>query len=87
MYQLTEGVGGGDQREGMGLLEYQAMPSLHDVAHDEWLVTFTTVGAQSLACAQSIACGHIGDNICQKNKIIEKLCLHKIKRGNSAADS
>jgi hypothetical protein len=25
---------GGDQREGMGLLDYQAMPSLHDVAHD-----------------------------------------------------
>jgi hypothetical protein len=32
------------------------------------------VGAQSSACAQSIACGDIGDNICQKNKIIEKLC-------------
>jgi hypothetical protein len=48
---------------------------------------YHTVGAQSLACAQSIACGHIGDNICQKNKIIEKLCLHKIRRGNSAADS
>jgi hypothetical protein len=46
-----------------------------------------TVGAQSLPSAQSIACGHIGDNICQKNKIIEKLCLHKIRRGNSAADS
>jgi hypothetical protein len=25
------------QREGMGLLEYQVMPSLHDVAHDGWL--------------------------------------------------
>jgi hypothetical protein len=23
-----------DQREGMGLLEFQAMPSLHDVVHD-----------------------------------------------------
>ena len=23
-----------DQREGMGLLEYQAMPSLRDIAHD-----------------------------------------------------
>ncbi len=46
-----------------------------------------TVGAQSLACAQSIACGHIGDNICKKNKIIEKLGLHKLRRGNSAADS
>ncbi len=31
------------QREGMGLLEYQAMPSLRDVAHDGWwLRTFTT---------------------------------------------
>jgi hypothetical protein len=29
------------QREGMGLLEYQAMHSLHDVAHDGWLSTFT----------------------------------------------
>ncbi len=40
MYQLTEAVGGGegvgDQREGLGLLKYQAMPSLHDVAHDGW---------------------------------------------------
>jgi hypothetical protein len=26
------------QREGMGLLEYQAMPSLHDVAHDGWYI-------------------------------------------------
>ncbi len=25
------------QREGMGLLEYQVMPSLRDVAHDGWL--------------------------------------------------
>jgi hypothetical protein len=31
------------QREGMGmdLAEYQAMSSLHDVAHDGWLCTFT----------------------------------------------
>jgi hypothetical protein len=29
------------QRERMGLLEYQAMPSLHDKAHDRWLCTFT----------------------------------------------
>ncbi len=29
------------QREGMGLLEYQAMPSLRDVAHDGVLCTFT----------------------------------------------
>jgi hypothetical protein len=25
----------------MGLIEYQAMPSLRDVAHDGWLCTFT----------------------------------------------
>jgi hypothetical protein len=30
-----------DQREGKGLLEYHAMPSLRDVAHDRWLRTFT----------------------------------------------
>jgi hypothetical protein len=35
------GGGGADQREGMGLLEYQTMPALHDVAHDVWLGTFT----------------------------------------------
>jgi hypothetical protein len=29
------------QREGMDLLEYQAMTSLRDVAHDGWLCTFT----------------------------------------------
>jgi len=28
------------QRESMGLLEYQAMPSLRDVDHDRWLCTF-----------------------------------------------
>jgi hypothetical protein len=28
-----------DQREGMGLLEYQAMPSLRNVAHDSVLST------------------------------------------------
>ncbi len=32
---------GSDQREGMGLLKYQAMPFLHDVALDGWLCTFT----------------------------------------------
>ncbi len=30
-----------NQREGLGLLEYQAMPSLRDVSHDGWLSTFT----------------------------------------------
>jgi hypothetical protein len=32
----------------------------------------STVGAQSIACAQSIADGHIGDFIWQKNKNFEK---------------
>jgi hypothetical protein len=51
------------------------------------------VGAQSIAreqCiahAQSIAYGHIGENISQKNKIFEKLFLQKTKRVNLAADS
>jgi hypothetical protein len=27
-------AGGQDQREGMGLLEHQAMPSMRDVTHD-----------------------------------------------------
>ncbi len=30
-----------NQRLCMGLLEYRAMTSLHDIAHDEWLCTFT----------------------------------------------
>jgi hypothetical protein len=34
-----------DQREGMGLLEYQAMPSLRDIAHDGVLCTFTNRSA------------------------------------------
>jgi hypothetical protein len=40
-------VGGGEgegaaviQSEGMGLPQYQAMPSLRDVAHDGWLCTY-----------------------------------------------
>ncbi len=32
------------QREDMGLLEYQPMPSLRDVAHDGVLCTFGTSG-------------------------------------------
>ncbi len=34
-----------DQRESMGLLEYQAMPSLRDVAHDGVLCTFSNRSA------------------------------------------
>ncbi len=40
-----------------------------------------TVGAQSIAPAQSIAHGQIGDSISQKNEIFEKLFLQKIKNG------
>jgi hypothetical protein len=50
-------------------------------------VTEQTVGAKSIAHAQSIAYGHIGENISQKNKIFEKLFLQKIKRVNLGADS
>jgi hypothetical protein len=32
-----------DQRESMGLLEYQALPSLHDIAHDGVLFTFSNI--------------------------------------------
>jgi hypothetical protein len=32
------GTEGKNQREGMGLLEYQTMPSLHDEAHDGFCV-------------------------------------------------
>jgi hypothetical protein len=33
----------------MGLLEYQAMPSLRDVAHYEWLCTFTAAAGNSIS--------------------------------------
>ncbi len=39
----TEKAGGTAQREGMGLLEYQAMPSLRDIAHDGWLCKCTFI--------------------------------------------
>jgi hypothetical protein len=42
----------------------------------------TTVGAQSIALAKSIAHSHIGYHICEKNEIFEKLCLQKIKKGS-----
>jgi hypothetical protein len=32
-----------NQRESLGLLEYQAIPLLHDVAHDGWLCTLTVL--------------------------------------------
>ncbi len=35
----------GEQREGMGLLEYWAMPSFHDVAHDGVLCTISNRSA------------------------------------------
>jgi hypothetical protein len=40
VYKTTlSGTGTETQREGMGLLEYQILPSLRDVAHDKWLLT------------------------------------------------
>jgi hypothetical protein len=45
-----------------------------------------TVGAQSIACAQSIAHSHIGDNICKKTKFL-KIIFTGDKKGNSAAHS
>jgi hypothetical protein len=39
---VGEGGGGGlFQTEGMGLLEYQAMPSLRNLVHDGVLCTFS----------------------------------------------
>jgi hypothetical protein len=58
---LLTGEGGGrgaksyDQREGMGLLEHQAMPSLRDVAHDRWLCTFTIIQQLETQSARSWA--------------------------------
>jgi hypothetical protein len=36
----SQGPGLHAQREGMGLLENQAMPSLREVAHGGWLCTY-----------------------------------------------
>jgi hypothetical protein len=38
------------------------------------------VGAQSIACAQSITHSHIGNNICKKKLNFEKLFLQELKR-------
>ncbi len=46
-----------------------------------------TVGAQSIACAQSIAHSHIGDNTCKKNLNFWKIIFTEDKKGNSAEDS
>ncbi len=43
------------QREGMGLLEYQAMPSLRNVAHDGWLCTFIIEQQLQIPSARSWA--------------------------------
>jgi hypothetical protein len=42
-----------DQREGMDLLVYQAMPSLRDVAYDGWLCTFTIKQQLEIPSARS----------------------------------
>jgi hypothetical protein len=39
---------GNSQREDMGLLEYQAMPSLYDVAHGDVLCTFSNRSAPAV---------------------------------------
>jgi hypothetical protein len=36
------------QKEGMGLLEYHAMPSLPKVAHDGWLCMFPRMPSENL---------------------------------------
>jgi hypothetical protein len=41
-----------DQREGMGLLEYQAMPSLREVTYDGWLCTCTVTAAGNSISSQ-----------------------------------
>jgi hypothetical protein len=43
------------QREGMGLLEYQDLPPLRDVAHDGWLCIFTIQQQLEIPSARSWA--------------------------------
>jgi hypothetical protein len=51
-----------EQREGMGqLLEYQAMPSLRDVAHDRWLcskmyIYYITAAGNSISSQLGSSC-------------------------------
>jgi hypothetical protein len=45
------------------------------------------VGAQSIACAQSMAHSHIGDNICKKKLNFLKIIFTEDKKSNSAAHS
>jgi hypothetical protein len=42
----------------MGLLEYQAMPSLRDVAHDGWLRTFTVKQHWKFHQLAAVRCGN-----------------------------
>ncbi len=44
-----------NQREGMGLQEYQATPSLRDVAHDRWLY-FITLAGNSISSQLGSSC-------------------------------
>ncbi len=39
----------------MGLLEYQAMPSLRDVAHDRWMCTLAIKQQLEIPSARSLA--------------------------------
>jgi hypothetical protein len=53
------------KREGMGLLEYQTVPSLRDVAHDRWLCKFSNLLYSSwkfhqLAAGQQFLSGQPG---------------------------
>jgi hypothetical protein len=41
-----------------------------------------TVGTQSIACAQSIVCCHIDDNICQKTEFLKNYFLKRLNEVN-----
>ncbi len=43
------------QKRHIGLLKYQAMPSLRDVAYDGWLCTFTILYSYITAAGNSIS--------------------------------
>ncbi len=55
LYYIGDGWHSRYQREGMGLLEYQAMPSLRDITHDGWLCTFTIKQQLEIPSARSWA--------------------------------
>jgi len=56
---VCEGGEACNQREGMGLLEYQTLATLHDVAYDRWLymyIYYVTAAGNSISSQLGSSC-------------------------------